>query len=174
MKQGRRRWTQAGLCALAFAITLAAGAPARAADAPDVKVQITAQREIVTITEDGEKEIRLEPAGSVQAGDVIVYTLLAHNVGNAPAFNARLQDPIPDGTVLIPDSVPVEGTPVEASVDNGSSWQSFPARVKQRAANGAMQDGPAPASSYTHLRWVLPGQLDPGDRREVSFKVEIQ
>lgn len=159
----------AGAALLAFA-----GATAGVASSPEVAVEIAVAREVVTHDASGAARVRLEPVGTVRPGDVLVYTLRAENRGVAPALEARVEDPIPMGTRVILESVPTRGLRAEASLDGGSSWQTFPATVRVRGEDGVTRDVPAPAASYTHLRWSLGEPLAPGASRDLSFKVQVQ
>jgi len=118
--------------------------------------------------------VTLVPATEAGTGDTIVYTLHASNAGPGAAIDPRIEDPIPAGTVLVVDSVKKDGYRIEASLDGGASWQAFPATVTRKSATGATETVPAPAESYTTLRWVLSGPLQPGDGKDVSFKVRIR
>lgn len=142
--------------------------------APQVEVRVQVEREVVRDVADGPAVTVREQVIGAGPGDVLVYTLAAVNVGETPALDARLFDPIPAGTVLLTDSVLPSGYAVEASLDGGTRWETFPAMVVERDADGVERRVAAPAESYTHLRWVLDGRLDPGQSREVSFKVRIR
>lgn len=51
-------------------------------------------------------------------GDVITYTIVVTNNGISPVNNVILVDPVPTGTVFVPGSVTVNGTPVPAGNPN--------------------------------------------------------
>ena len=131
------------------------------------------QREVVRETGDGEPEVALEGIEVAHPDDVLVYTLVARNVGDGPAVSPRIEDPIPAGTVLVPGSVETTGTIPTASLDGGRSWQPFPARIETEDESGRTVTVPAPAYTYTHLRWVFEGPIDPGESRAVRFKVRV-
>lgn len=171
-----RPWKLGLLLGLALLLFPALGPPgARAqAPAPSVSVDIDVAREVTEADPSGRLITRQEPVEVAGPGDVLVYTLRAENVGNSPAFRPRLRDEIPAGTVLVPDSVIAEGARIMASLDGGSTWQEFPVLIERQLEDGSPQQVPAPAETYTHLQWSLAGQLDPGEQREVSFKVRIQ
>ena len=156
---------------LAMSLGLAALA---SANTPTVEVAVTAHKEVVTVDAHGKKAVTLVPATEGKAGDTIVYTLRASNAGTGTAVDPRIEDPIPAGTVLVVDSVKQDGYRIEASLDGGSTWQSFPATVSHTTPAGQLLTIPAPPESYTTLRWVLNGPLQPGDGRDVSFKVRIR
>ena len=102
-----------------------------AAAAPAVDVSITVEREVTVVSDDGRRLVHREPVRDASPGDVLVYTLRATNVGSAPARNARLDDPIPPGTELIPESVTGEPAVIMASLDDGSSWGATTERIPE-------------------------------------------
>jgi len=160
--------------AAVLAMSLGLGLTATAATAPTVEVAITAQKEVVNVDPHGKKNVTLVPATEGHTGDTIVYMLRAKNAGTGTAVDARIEDPIPAGTTLVLESVKQDGSRIEASLDHGSTWQAFPAQVTRKNAAGATETVAAPAESYTTLRWVLNGPLEPGSGRDVSFKVQIR
>lgn len=157
-----------------FAVSLGLAATAYAAATPTVEVAITAQKEVVTVDPHGKKAVTLVAASEGHTGDVIVYTLRASNKGTGTAVDPRIEDPIPAGTTLVLDSVKQDGYRIEASLDHGATWQAFPAQVTRKNAAGATETVAASAESYTTLRWVLNGPLEPGKGTDVSFKVQIR
>jgi len=156
----------------ATALVLAAGAAW--ATSPKVEITVQAQKEVVKVDAHGKKSVTLAAAKDAASGDVLVYTLRAANSGTGPAVNPRIEDPIPEGTVLVLDSVKKGGYGIEASLDHGKSWQAFPASMTRVSASGASETIPAPPEYYTTLRFVLDGPLAPGDGRDVTFKVQIR
>ena len=170
MESGHRFASPAARVALA-ALTVVS---ATLASVPEVAVEIAVAREVVERDASGAERVKLEPVGAVRPGDVLVYTLRAENRGAAPALSARIEDPIPAGTLVILESVPTVGVAAEASLDGGSSWQAFPATVRVVGADGVARDVPAPASSYTHLRWSLAEPLAAGAARDLRFKVRVR
>jgi uncharacterized repeat protein (TIGR01451 family) len=168
MTEGKR-FARTGL---ALAVALAAGAAW--AEGPKVEISVQAQKEVVRVDANGKKSVTLAAAKDAASGDVLVYTLHAANHGTGPAVNPRIEDPIPEGTVLMLDSLAKSGYGIEASLDHGKSWQAFPASMTRTSAAGAKETIPAPPEFYTTLRFVLDGPLAPGDGRDVTFKVQIR
>ena len=162
----RSRW----IAGLVFATAAAAAY----ASVPKVDVTIQAHKEVVKVDASGKKAVTMAPATEAATGDVVVYTLRAHNKGDGPAMSPRIEDPIPSGTVLVLDSVAKDGYAIEASLDGGKSWKPFPVMVTRKNDKGMTETVAAPAESYTTLRWVLNGPLQPGDGKDVSFKVRIR
>ena len=80
-----------GLLALVWPLLLPTAA--RAQDAtPRVNVTVEVHREITETGPHGKPSTRRVPVEAARPGDVLVYTLLAENVGGGPALNARLRD----------------------------------------------------------------------------------
>lgn len=163
----------AGIAAVIVAVVTTAAAGANAS-VPKIDVTVEAQKEVVHIDAAGKKAVEMKAATEAAAGDVIVYTLRASNTGSGPAMNPRIEDPIPAGTVLVLDSVASVGSEIEASLDGGKTWQPFPATVQHKTDSGAVETVHAPAELYTTLRWILSGPLQPGDGKNVTFKVRIR
>jgi len=144
------------------------------ASVPTIDVAVQAHKEVVQVDASGKRAVALKPATEAATGDVLVYTLRARNTGTGPAMSPRIEDPIPAGTVLVLESIAMDGYAIEASLDGGKTWQSFPATVTRKNDQGVDETVAAPAELYTTLRWVLDGPLQPGDGKDVSFKVRIR
>jgi uncharacterized repeat protein (TIGR01451 family) len=63
---------------------------------------------------DSMKTVRPEPIGDsiADTGEVLLYTIVVINSGNATANNVILIDPVPAGTTYVPDSVTLNGNPI--------------------------------------------------------------
>lgn len=157
-----------------MALAAAVGSAAVWAATPKVEVDIQVSREVVVDGADGSRSVERRPVDVARPGDVLIYTLRAVNVGDAPALGARLDDPVPQGTVLLPDSVENAGAELHASLDGGESWARFPVLVDRKGEDGKIVRVPAAPETYTHLRWVLAEPLGPGEDKNVSFKVRIR
>lgn len=144
-----------------------------AAGAPRVEIAVQVEREIVRTDRAGKRIVEHTSVEVVNPGDVLRYTLKATNVGDGPALQARVEDPLPTGTELILDSLDHDRATASASIDGGKTWQSFPAQIERKSAGGKVESVPASADLYTHLRWTLADPLGPGESRDVRFKVRI-
>jgi len=143
--------------------------------AAQMQVEVKVAQEVVRTDETGRAIVERKPVGVVVPGDVLAYTLHATNKSDSAVFDARIEDPIPNGTLLLTDSVAVDGLTVTASIDGGASWKSFPVFVAAgEDADGRPVYEQAPGDAYTHLRWFLDGPLPPGATKEVSFKVQVR
>jgi len=155
-----------------LAVTLAA--PAVAQEQPKLRVDLQVERELLEAGADQQEQVRREPVESVSTGDVLVYTLNIQNEGTTSAHAAKVVDPIPDGTVLIPDSVQGTGAEITYSIDGGASFAGYPITRRVKGPDGRELEVPVPAEDYTHVRWTLTEPLDPGQVRTANFKVRVQ
>ena len=149
-------------------------APALAQEQPQLRVDLRVEKELVETSASGEAIVRRLAVDSASVGDVLVYTLNILNEGNSSAHAARVVDPIPDGTVLIPDSVQGPGAEITYSIDGGESFSPYPITHRVTGSDGRKQDVPVPAEQYTHVRWTLTEPLAPGQVHTANFKVRVQ
>ena len=163
-----------GLRALlgALAAVVAATSVAWGEGKPNLSVQVEVAREVETLALDGTPSVTLEPAREAGRGDVLVYTLRYHNLGDAPARQAVLTDPVPEGTVLVRDSVGGEGMEITFSRD-GRTYGAWP-REQRRNPDGTSTWVDAPASAVKHVRWKLAHAVPPGGSGSATFKVIVQ
>ncbi len=139
---------------------------------PNLNVQVEVAREVETIALDGTPRVTLEPAREARRGDVLVYTLRYRNLGDAPARQAVLTDPVPEGTVVVRESVAGEGMEITFSRD-GSAYGAWP-REQRRNPDGTHTWVDAPPSEVKHIRWKLAHAVPPGGSGSATFKVIVQ
>ena len=151
--------------------------PAAQADpqgAPRLRIDMQVEKEISRKDPSGEAEVRRVPVEVAGAGDVLVYTLQIVNEGEVAAMRARVVDPIPEGTILIPDSAEGKGTHIAYSIDGGTHFASFPLTRQVMRSDGEVEEVPVPVEEYTHVRWTLTEPLAPGQARSAHFKVRVE
>jgi uncharacterized repeat protein (TIGR01451 family) len=140
-----------------------------------MQVEVSVLQEVIRTDESGQAIVERKPVSVATPGTILAYTLHATNRSGSDVYDARIEDPIPNGTTLLPGSVDVNGLTITASIDGGESWKSFPVLVAAgEDAAGQPVYQQAPGDSYTHLRWLLDGPLPPGATKEVSFKVQVR
>ena len=148
--------------------------PATANEGPALRVGMQVEREVARPAPSGKVEVRTEPVERASRGDVLLYTLQIVNDGPGPALDARVDDPIPSGTVLVPDSAGGEGARITFSVDGGKTFVTYPAVRPVAGPDGVVRDQPVAPQEYTHVRWTLTDPLDPGQARTAFFKVRVE
>ncbi|MFQ5609269.1 MAG: hypothetical protein ACE5F8_03265 [Woeseiaceae bacterium] len=154
---------------LAAAAILASGTLA-AQEKDYIEVETTVHKEVTVETDDGKRETTLVPAEKVVPGERVVYTIKFRNVGDEPADNVVITNPISDSLVFVAGSATNPGARVEFSIDGG---QSFAVANELRiSVNGV--ERPASARDYTHVRWVMQTALAVGAEGSTSFAADLE
>ena len=96
------------------------------------------------------------------------------NVGDEPATEIRIENPIPELTVYVTDSAAGEGTTIVFSADGGENYNPRDEVTYEVAVFGGGTDQrKASADRFTNIRWMI-DQVPPGSSGEVSFQVTVQ
>ena len=169
-----RRHAVLTACLLVMAASLPAGAPLARDGRPDVKVDVTAMKEIVQRDVSGKESVRLAQPDPASPGDTLVYRISYTNQGTAEARNAQVIDPIPAGTLLVPGSWDSQGADFSVSIDGAKTFEAFPARRPITLADGSTVMKAVELSAYTHVRWTSQEPLAPGAKRSAAFKVTVR
>jgi len=157
-----------------FALALAAMllAPITALAAPQVKIGIIAEKEVV-VTENGQTVTKRVPATEAAPGETVIYTLTVANSGDEAATNVVVNDPIPEGTSYLPGSASNTEL-VTFSIDSGENFKK-PSLLSYEITNpdGTREQRVASPEQYTHIRWQIP-EIAPGASQELSFQVKVK
>jgi uncharacterized repeat protein (TIGR01451 family) len=149
--------------ALALAALLAMGAqPAVAQETGSLTSKIELEKS--TPSSDGQPPKRTYlTADVVVPGDRIRVALTFTNNGSAPATGVNLVNPIPEG-LMFDGTADTAGFSV--STDGGKTFGAL-------AALTVPVDGASPraatAADVTHVRWLWPDAIGPGQIRSVAF-----
>jgi uncharacterized repeat protein (TIGR01451 family) len=139
---------------------------------PQVELAISAEKEL-TVTEDGQEVLKRVPAGEAAPGETVIYTIHYENVGDEPATNVVVSDPIPEGTAYVPGSATEKGE-LTFSIDGGKSYKRpFLLTYEVTHTDGTKEELLATPELYTHIRWTLPN-IVPEEKGAVSFKVKVK
>lgn len=139
------------------------GAAAMADGSLDVRT--TVHKEEVTVNEAGETIRKMVPAELVVPGESVYYTITFRNVGEESADNVVITNPIAENLTYVDGSAFGPGTDIQFSVDGGATFAA--AADLTVATNG--QQRPATAEDYTHVRWVMQNNLEPGAQGTARF-----
>ncbi len=111
------------------------------------------------------KGFKLVPIANAQPGDIIVYSIAAQNISNRSINKLVVNQKIRPGTTYILNSATVvKGTNLTFSTDGGKSYTNQPLVNKK----------PAPASSYTNVRWSFTGAIAPQSQSKLSYEVQVR
>ena len=147
----------------------AAAAVASAQDTNHLSIQTVVQKEEVTIDEAGNRQTRLVDASTVVPGDEVVYTVSFSNVGDEPAENVVITNPLPEQLSYIEGSAFGPGAEVQFSVDGGVHFAG-PGDLSV-SENGS--ERPANGDDFTHIRWVVSNVIEPGARGMAQFRARL-
>lgn len=154
--------------AVLFALLL--GGTAFAQSAGHLEVTTIVQKEIVIENEDGEAEKQLVVAETVVPGERVVYTITFVNVGEEPAQNVVITNPIAESLTYVAGSATNGSMTVEFSADGGKTF-GLPGELR---INDEGIDRPAATQDYTHVRWVMKTELEVGATGSASFAAVLQ
>jgi uncharacterized repeat protein (TIGR01451 family) len=108
---------------------------------------------------------KLVPIAKAQPGDVIVYTIAANNISIKPVNKLVLNQKIRPGTTYVLNSAtPSKDATLTFSTDGGKSFVPQPMLGKK----------PAPASSYTNVRWAFTNSIAPKSQSTLSYEVRVR
>ena len=135
---------------------------------PEVKVMLTG-----AVARAGES-VPLEKAGEVRPGEILDWRITSANEGDAAARQYKTVGQIPQGTSFVAGSASAEyDAVVTYSIDNGKSFSAQPT-VEEKQADGSVKQVPAPASSYTQVRYEWNDPLAAGKSLAASYKVRVR
>lgn len=135
-----------------------------------LNVTTTVKKEVIVETEDGKAETQLVEAESVIPGETVVYTITFANVGDEPAENVVITNPISASLTYVAGSATNDEMRVEFSIDGGQTFA--PASELKLVDNGI--ERPATTKDYTHVRWVMQSELAAGGEGRASFAAVLE
>jgi len=146
--------------------------PAYAMAAPDVKIDITAEK-VVLVEKSGKKVEQRIIASEVLPGDVLVYTLTYKNVGDEAAKDIKVNNPIPKDTAYVLDSAYGPGAKITFSVDGGKTFNEPSLLRYEVDVKGKAEKREASPEQYTDIRWAVE-EVGVGKSGVASFRVRVQ
>jgi uncharacterized repeat protein (TIGR01451 family) len=144
---------------------------------PEVKLTLGAEKKVVTTDEKGQQKVsweRLEGQVTVYPGDTLRYTIEGVNAGEAEAKNLEITQPVPAQTVYVLDSAThLQGNHPTYSIDGGQTFVEQPL-VEVILPDGTVEQQPAPAEVYTHVRWSFENTLMADSDVNVAYEVTVK
>jgi len=154
-------------------IFLAIVTPAVAVADPNIQLAMSVAKETL-VEENGQNVTRWVEAEDIEPGEKLKYTVTYVNVGDEPATEVKIENPIPELTVYVDETASGEGSKIVYSADGGESYSARGEVTYEVTVFGGGTDRrPANADRFTNIRWLIE-QVPPGDRGEVSFQVIVQ
>jgi uncharacterized repeat protein (TIGR01451 family) len=151
-------------------ILLLLGQPAAAQEQGSLNVTTTVQKEEVIVNDAGETETRLVAANTVVPGEAVIYTISFQNIGDEPAGNVVITNPIAETLTYVDGSAFGPGMVLQFSVDDGQNFATADALA-------VVDDGesrPAGPDDFTHIRWVMQNELAVGALATARFTAVLK
>ena len=156
-----------------YIMIVAIGLPALAWSGPQVKIAVSAEKEIKS-EEAGKLRIKRVKADTVEPGETVYYTLKYENQGDEKATDVVVNNPIPEGTVYLTESTYGDGSTIHYSIDNGQTFKKpEDLIVSYTTHDGKKMTRRAYASEYTHIQWVV-GEVLSGSSGVLGFQVQVK
>ena len=153
---------------LVIAVLITSSVFAMWAARPEVKVMLTGT------VERENQAIEIEKAGLLNPGEVLNWTILSQNTGNAPAHNYKTVGEIPAGTAYVAGSAKAAGNAtILFSIDQGKTFATKPT-IEQKQPDGSSRQVPAPTTMYTHIRYEWNDPLSEGKQVSATYKVRVK
>jgi len=121
--------------------------------------------------DNGAEQTRMVPAGRVLPGEELLFTVTYTNVGEQPAENITITNPVPEHMDYVLRSAAGDNAAVTFSVDGG---ESFGAAQELAVTDAQGTQRPAAAGDFTHVRWVVASDVAPGDSGTVQFTAIVE
>lgn len=134
-----------------------------------LNVTTVVQMEDVTVGDNGERQTRLVPADTVVPGDVVIYTTTVENISDEGADNVVVTNPVPEHLSYVAGSAFGPGMSIEFSVDGGVTY----AAAEDLTVDDEGESRPATADDYTHIRFVMQGELAAGAQSVARFRARL-
>lgn len=138
---------------------------AQNAQRPYVKLSLIAERRNGEDWQAGNSQ-------SANPGEVLRYRINGKNQGKAAAKNFTLNQKIPARTSYVANSA-VGNAEITYSIDNAKSFTKQP-MIPVKTADGKTEMRPAPAESYTNVRWRWNESIAPGSDITAFYQVRIR
>lgn len=134
-----------------------------------LNVTTLAQMEEVNVGDDGRQQTRLVPAETVLPGDVVIYTTTVENISDEAADDVVVTSPVPEHLSYVAGSAFGPGMVIEFSVDGGVSY----APAGELTVDEDGQTRAAAADDFTHIRFVMQGELAAGAQGIARFRARL-
>jgi uncharacterized repeat protein (TIGR01451 family) len=172
MLKSKKRITALLLATLTLLVFGAAGFAQRhlllaSAIRPDVKIQL------VAAVERDSALVPLDNKTVVNPGEILDWTIMSENSGNAAARDYHAIGHIPQGTIFVASSAKADGARTVYSIDHGKSFSAQP-MIEVKQADGSVKQVPAPVSMYTEIRYEWADPLAAGGKLSASYKVRVK
>jgi uncharacterized repeat protein (TIGR01451 family) len=136
---------------------------------PEIKISLSG-----SVQRGPDAELPVEKAEAVSSGEVVNWSIVSNNVGNAAAHDYKTVGQVPKGTAFVEGSAKAGGSVrVTYSIDGGKTFTAAPI-IAEKQADGTMKQQPAPVSMYTQVRYEWADPLAAGGHLSASYQVRVK
>jgi uncharacterized repeat protein (TIGR01451 family) len=157
-----------------FALSIVAGTPAMAqGPAASKALVITAENLMATDAQHKAAASRGRDPKELMPGDVVRYRLTFTNVTPHAVKSVVFDNPLPAGLRYQGGTAASdrEQVMIQYSIDGGKSYSAQP--MIEVEVDGKRVQRPAPADTYTHIRWSVQGSVLPGAVVHAEFRAQL-
>ena len=167
-----RSWRQACLLAVTAAVSLSTPVVAQENEARKALVIEAAN----LMAGDARHQALAERGGdpsTLYPGDVVHYRLLFTNITEVAVRSIEFTDPLPAGLRFVGGSALADRDDVviSYSIDGGRVYSAQP--MIEEIVDGERVTRQAPPEMYTHIRWMVPGWVQPGAQVTAEFRAQL-
>jgi uncharacterized repeat protein (TIGR01451 family) len=134
---------------------------------PEVKVQLSG-----SVKRDA-KNLPLDKSIVVNPGEILDWTMMSENSGNAAALDYKAVGHIPRGTEFVAGSAKADGAKTVFSIDGGKTFSAQP-MIDEKQTDGSVKRVPAPTSMYTEIRYEWADPLAQGGKVSATYQVRVK
>ena len=149
---------------------------AQASQKPTIELNLTAAKKKIVVTQGKQQQVKWESLNDgtvVNPGDVLRYTVSGENPGETAAQDLTITQPIPQQMIYeLKTATSKNQAEVVYSTDNGKTFVAKPT-IKIKTEDGKTIEKPAPAETYTHIRWKF-GSVAPAADITAMYEVKVQ
>lgn len=158
--------------AIIGAIVLVIGSqlPVWGAGGDSIQLVSKGEKEVVSVSKDGKKEVKRISLDKVLPGDTVVFTNHYKNSAAKAAENSVITNPVPANMTYVGGSAFGDGTTITFSSDKGKTFD-VPGKLT-KTEKGMKR--PVRPEEYTHIRWTFLGPIPPGKEGDVGFKALLK
>lgn len=151
----------------AFACALVATAvPFEAIARQDIKLETQMFVERVHIDINGRPRRVLASADRIVPGDQLILVVNWRNEGSQPVRGLAVTNPVPRGMRLA-----ASDPNVEVSIDGGQRWGRLQDQWLPTPLGGTRRAVP---TDITHVRWMMPDDISPGESGRLSYRATVR
>jgi uncharacterized repeat protein (TIGR01451 family) len=122
----------------------------------------------------GQADLPLDKAEAVGSGEVVNWSIVSSNVGNAAAHDYKTVGQIPKGTSFVEGSAKADAhVAVTYSIDGGKTFTAQP-MIAEKQPDGSMKQVPAPVAMYTQVRYEWADPLAAEGKLTASYQVRVK